>query len=242
MTHPRRILEIDLVGTALLLEAFEPLVEPGSAAVCFSSSSAYQVALGGHRCRASGPRVRPSRPGFPRCRRRAIAGQRHRVRMGEARRHSRGRPGRGGVGPPRRAGELAGAGTDRHADGSPGGGATADHEVDAGEDAPRASRPAREVAAVVAFLLSDRGIVHFRNRPPGRRRNAAGADRRLRDQRGHAPCAGSRRLQAARRTNSANSAGWVRWATCDASSMVNVGHARVRASWGEVSTCGQLAP
>jgi NAD(P)-dependent dehydrogenase (short-subunit alcohol dehydrogenase family) len=47
MTHSRRVLEIDLVGTAQLLEAFEPLVEPGSAAVCFSSSSAYQVALQG---------------------------------------------------------------------------------------------------------------------------------------------------------------------------------------------------
>jgi NAD(P)-dependent dehydrogenase (short-subunit alcohol dehydrogenase family) len=45
MTHSRRVLEIDLVGTALLLDAFEPLVEPGSAAVCFSSSAAYQVAL-----------------------------------------------------------------------------------------------------------------------------------------------------------------------------------------------------
>ena len=47
MTHARRVLEIDLVGTALLLDAFEPLVEPGSAAVCFSSSAAYQVVLQG---------------------------------------------------------------------------------------------------------------------------------------------------------------------------------------------------
>jgi NAD(P)-dependent dehydrogenase (short-subunit alcohol dehydrogenase family) len=47
MTDARRILEVDLVGTALLLDAFEPMVEPGSAAVCFSSSSAYQVALMG---------------------------------------------------------------------------------------------------------------------------------------------------------------------------------------------------
>jgi NAD(P)-dependent dehydrogenase (short-subunit alcohol dehydrogenase family) len=47
MTDSRRIIEIDLVGTALLLDAFEPLVEPGSAAVCFSSSAAYQVALMG---------------------------------------------------------------------------------------------------------------------------------------------------------------------------------------------------
>ncbi len=47
MADVRRILEVDLVGTALLLDAFEPMVEPGSAAVCFSSSSAYQVAMQG---------------------------------------------------------------------------------------------------------------------------------------------------------------------------------------------------
>jgi NAD(P)-dependent dehydrogenase (short-subunit alcohol dehydrogenase family) len=47
MADARRVLEVDLVGTALLLDAFEPLVTPGSAAVCFSSSSAYQVALQG---------------------------------------------------------------------------------------------------------------------------------------------------------------------------------------------------
>jgi NAD(P)-dependent dehydrogenase (short-subunit alcohol dehydrogenase family) len=44
MGDARRVLEIDLVGTELLLEAFEPLVEPGSAAVCFSSSAAYEIA------------------------------------------------------------------------------------------------------------------------------------------------------------------------------------------------------
>jgi NAD(P)-dependent dehydrogenase (short-subunit alcohol dehydrogenase family) len=47
MGDARRILEINLLGTVLLLDAFEPLVEPGSAAVCFSSSAAYQVELGG---------------------------------------------------------------------------------------------------------------------------------------------------------------------------------------------------
>ncbi len=47
MADARRVMEVDLVGTALLLDAFEPLVEPGSTAVCFSSSSAYQVALPG---------------------------------------------------------------------------------------------------------------------------------------------------------------------------------------------------
>jgi NAD(P)-dependent dehydrogenase (short-subunit alcohol dehydrogenase family) len=44
MGDPRRVFEVDLVGTQLLLDAFEPEVEPGSAAVCFSSSAAYEVA------------------------------------------------------------------------------------------------------------------------------------------------------------------------------------------------------
>ncbi len=44
MADARRIFEVDLVGTQLLLDAFEELVVPGSAAVCFASSSAYQVA------------------------------------------------------------------------------------------------------------------------------------------------------------------------------------------------------
>jgi NAD(P)-dependent dehydrogenase (short-subunit alcohol dehydrogenase family) len=43
MGDARRMFEVDLVGTQLLLDAFEELVEPRSAAVCFSSSSAYQV-------------------------------------------------------------------------------------------------------------------------------------------------------------------------------------------------------
>jgi NAD(P)-dependent dehydrogenase (short-subunit alcohol dehydrogenase family) len=45
MTDARRILEVNLVGTVLLLDAFEPLVVAGSAAVCFASSAAYQFAL-----------------------------------------------------------------------------------------------------------------------------------------------------------------------------------------------------
>jgi NAD(P)-dependent dehydrogenase (short-subunit alcohol dehydrogenase family) len=47
MGDVRRVFEVDLVGTQLLLDAFEPLVEPGSAAVCFASSSAYQVPMMG---------------------------------------------------------------------------------------------------------------------------------------------------------------------------------------------------
>ena len=44
MADARRVFEVDLVGTHHVLEGFESLVVPGSAAVCFSSSSAYQVA------------------------------------------------------------------------------------------------------------------------------------------------------------------------------------------------------
>jgi len=47
MADARRVFEVDLVGTQLLLDAFEPLVEPGSSAVCFASSAAYQVMLMG---------------------------------------------------------------------------------------------------------------------------------------------------------------------------------------------------
>jgi NAD(P)-dependent dehydrogenase (short-subunit alcohol dehydrogenase family) len=47
MADARRVFEVDLIGTALLLEAFEPLVVPGSAAVCWSSCSAYQIAPNG---------------------------------------------------------------------------------------------------------------------------------------------------------------------------------------------------
>jgi NAD(P)-dependent dehydrogenase (short-subunit alcohol dehydrogenase family) len=44
MGDARRILDVDLVGTERLLHAFDDLVEPGSVAVCFSSSAAYAVA------------------------------------------------------------------------------------------------------------------------------------------------------------------------------------------------------
>lgn len=44
MADARRVFAVDLVGTQLVLDAFDPLVVPGAAAVCFSSSSAYQVA------------------------------------------------------------------------------------------------------------------------------------------------------------------------------------------------------
>ncbi len=44
MGDARRIFDVDLVGTQRLLDAFEELVVPGSAAVCFSSMAAYQIA------------------------------------------------------------------------------------------------------------------------------------------------------------------------------------------------------
>lgn len=42
MGDARRVFEVNLMGTQLLLDGFEELVGPGSAAVCFSSMAAYQ--------------------------------------------------------------------------------------------------------------------------------------------------------------------------------------------------------
>jgi len=44
MADACRVFDVDLVGTQLLLDAFEPLAVPGSAAVCWASSAAYQIA------------------------------------------------------------------------------------------------------------------------------------------------------------------------------------------------------
>lgn len=44
MGDPRRVLAVNLVGSHLLVDAFEPLVGPGSSAVLFSSLAAYQIA------------------------------------------------------------------------------------------------------------------------------------------------------------------------------------------------------
>jgi len=41
MADPGRIVDVNLVGTASVLDAFEPLVTDGSAAVCFASSAGY---------------------------------------------------------------------------------------------------------------------------------------------------------------------------------------------------------
>jgi NAD(P)-dependent dehydrogenase (short-subunit alcohol dehydrogenase family) len=43
MADPRRMFEVNLSGTQLLLDAFEEHVVPGSAAVCFASMAAYQI-------------------------------------------------------------------------------------------------------------------------------------------------------------------------------------------------------
>jgi NAD(P)-dependent dehydrogenase (short-subunit alcohol dehydrogenase family) len=43
MGDARRIFDVNLVGTQRMLDAFEPLVGDGTAAVCFSSSAAYQL-------------------------------------------------------------------------------------------------------------------------------------------------------------------------------------------------------
>ncbi|MGA3146076.1 MAG: SDR family oxidoreductase [Acidimicrobiales bacterium] len=64
MADARRVLEVDLMGTALLLDSFEALVEPGTAAVCFSSSSAYQVALRGVDAELQKLVSEPRAPGF----------------------------------------------------------------------------------------------------------------------------------------------------------------------------------
>lgn len=43
MADWRAIIEVDLVGTALVLEALRPLVRPGAAAVCFASMASQLV-------------------------------------------------------------------------------------------------------------------------------------------------------------------------------------------------------
>lgn len=44
MADARRVFEVDLLGTCHVLDGFEVLAAPGSSAVCFSSSAAYQIA------------------------------------------------------------------------------------------------------------------------------------------------------------------------------------------------------
>ena len=60
MGTPRQIFAVDLVGTQLLLDAFEPLVGPGAAAVCFASSRPTRC-----RCSCPIPTSTPSSPTRP---------------------------------------------------------------------------------------------------------------------------------------------------------------------------------
>ncbi len=64
MADSRRVFEVDLIGTQLLLDAFEPLVEPGASAVCFASSSAYQIAMLGPNAELDAFVEDPSAEGF----------------------------------------------------------------------------------------------------------------------------------------------------------------------------------
>ncbi len=64
MASPRRIFEVDLVGTQLVLDAFEPLARPGASAVCFASSAAHQVALLGSQPEFDALVEDPLAPGF----------------------------------------------------------------------------------------------------------------------------------------------------------------------------------
>ncbi|HET6873131.1 MAG TPA: SDR family oxidoreductase, partial [Acidimicrobiales bacterium] len=64
MADSRRVFEVDLIGTQLLLDGFEALVEPGSAAVCFASSAAYQVMLAGPAPDLDALVESPMAPGF----------------------------------------------------------------------------------------------------------------------------------------------------------------------------------
>jgi NAD(P)-dependent dehydrogenase (short-subunit alcohol dehydrogenase family) len=43
MANGRRIFEVNLIGTARVLDAVEPLLRPGSVGVCFASMSGYRV-------------------------------------------------------------------------------------------------------------------------------------------------------------------------------------------------------
>jgi NAD(P)-dependent dehydrogenase (short-subunit alcohol dehydrogenase family) len=45
MSDARRIFAVDLIGTQLVLDGFEPIVGAGTSAVCFASSAAYQIAM-----------------------------------------------------------------------------------------------------------------------------------------------------------------------------------------------------
>ena len=155
MADARRVMEVDLVGTVHLLDGFEPLVVSGSAAVCFSSSAAYQIALAGIDPEIEALVSDPRRPGFL-----DVVADRlpdSGLAYAWAKRGVMAVAAQAAVSWGRRGGRVTsvGAGADRHADGSSGGRRTTDHAGHAGQHASRSSGRSEEVAAVVAFLLSD---------------------------------------------------------------------------------------
>ena len=142
MGDARRMFEVDLVGTQLLLDAFEDLVVPGSAAVCFSSSSAYQVApfvTADHEALLRDPlapdfldravEAATDNSGFAY----ALA------KVGVIRAAA---TGRGSMGPHGWSRQLGRAGPDRHTDGPPGARGAADHAGHVREHPPRTPRRA----------------------------------------------------------------------------------------------------
>ena len=151
MADARRILQVDLVGTQLLLDAVEPLVVPGSAAVC----SRRRRPTRSHR--SSRPTRRPcSRPvgaRLPRPRRRPVGGTaasptrwpRSASSVPPARAAVDGVPSGGRVCSRR-------TGADRHADGPSGARAAADDADHVRADPSRPLRRPGEVADVVGFL------------------------------------------------------------------------------------------
>ena len=90
MAPPRRIFEVDLIGTQLVLDAFTPLVVTGTTAVCFASSAAHQIALMGPQPDLEAFVEAPMAEGFLDEVEAQVHRQRTGVRLGEA----RGRPGR----------------------------------------------------------------------------------------------------------------------------------------------------
>ncbi len=126
----RRILDVDLVGTARLVDALRPLVTEGTAIVCFASMAAHLSAQEPNP-EADAAIDDPLAPGFS-TRTSPLSG----IPLGSPARHTRGRSaacivsfvGGGGNRPARCTHLLRVAGDDRYADGPAGVRAAADDE------------------------------------------------------------------------------------------------------------------